>query len=269
MTASAPLLTEKHTLSELLSEGGIPVADALRYATGIAESLRNLHDSGKVHGLLTPAAVAISRTGVELLDMPGLTDESRNYIAPEVVAGEAADVRSDIFSLGAILCTMLAGPHALESERGIHTCEAAPLSAGLEHILSQSLAKDPAMRPQRVQRILLELKFGLITIRRTEGQSAAVMVREVSRTVERLAQRIVAAEQEIEELRRYSTVLEDKLAGNLQTHERVLEEHAAAIESAQTSAEQTDSLMERVVDTLDLLQSTLIDQGSAGVSGAN
>jgi hypothetical protein len=269
MTASVSLLTEKHTLSELLLEGEIPVAEALRYATGIAESLRNLHDSGKVHGLLAPSAVTINRTSIELMDMPGLTDDAKHYVAPEVLAGEPADVRSDIFSLGAILCAMLAGPHAFETERGIHVCEAMSVSSpDLEHLLSQCLAKDPAMRPQRIQRVLLELKFATITIRRAEGQAATAIVREISRSVERLNQRLVAAEQEIEEFRRYSTDLEGKLAASLQAHEQILEDHAAAIESAQSAAEQTDNLMERVVDTLDLLQSTLIDQGSAGQPGA-
>ncbi len=263
MTASATTSADLYTISQRLSEGEMPAAEALRYATAIAESLRDLHDSGKVHGWLTPSTIAIAATGLEILDSPVTPDEAKNYTAPEVLAGDPADVRSDVYSLGAMLSAMLNGPRGSESDSGHSAAPMRLCHPAVEHFLSLCMAHNPADRPQRMQKVMLELKFLMITARRVEAQSAASAVRaEVAQSIESLTQRLVVAEQEIEELRRYSTTLEEKVAASLHSHEELLHEHAAAIESAQSSTEQTDNLVERMVDALDLVQSTLIDQAS-------
>jgi serine/threonine protein kinase len=228
--------------------------------------LRDLHDSGKVHGWLTPSAVAISGGRIEVLISPATPEGARNFTAPEVLAGEPADVRSDVFSLGAVLCAMLIGTKNFESESSLRVAAAPP---AINHFLTQCMAHDPAARPQRMQKVLLELKFLMITARRAEAQSATAMMREVVHTLETVSQRLVAAEQEIGELRRYAASVEEKVATSLQSHEKALHAHALAIESAQSSTAQTDNLVERVVDALDLLQSTLIDQASVGQPGSN
>lgn len=261
MTASAPTSTEIYTLSQRLSEGDMPAAEALRYATAIAESLHDLHDAGKVHGWLTPSTIAITGATVEILDSPVTPEEARHYSAPEVLAGDPADARSDVFSLGAVLAGMLAVPRASEADGG-----SAPLRLchpAMDNFVVQCMAKDPAQRPQRMQKVLLELKFLMISARRSEAQSAATVMRtEVAHKIDSLMQRLNTAEQEIGELRRYSSMLEEKVAASLHSHEEMLREHAVAIESAQSSTEQTDNLVERMVDALDLVQSTLIDQAA-------
>jgi serine/threonine protein kinase len=263
MTASATTSTDLYTLSQRLSEGEMPAAEALRYATAIAESLRDLHDSGKVHGWLTPTTIAITGTGLQILDSFVTPEEAKNYTAPEVLGGDPADVRSDVFSLGAVLSAMLTGPRASEGDAGHSPAPIRLCHPAVEHFLSLCMAHNPADRPQRMQKVMLELKFLMITARRAEAQSAASTVREeVAHSIESLTQRLLAAEQEIDELRRYSTTLEEKVAASLHSHEELLREHAVAIESAQSSTEQTDNLVERMVDALDLVQSTLIDQAS-------
>jgi hypothetical protein len=245
-------------------EGEIPAAEALRYGTAIAEALRELHDQGKVHGWLTPSAVSITGTGIELREGSQTSEGGRNYTAPEVLAGDPPDVRSDIFSLGALLCALLTGPRPFESD-GNGQPNPAPsplLSPALDHFLSTCMAHDPAERPQKMQKVLLELKFLMLGARRVQAQSSTAMVREMSRAMDAVSRRLVDAEQEIEELRRYTVILEEKVMTGLQAHDQTLRAHAASIESVQNSAEQTDNLVERVVDALDLLQSTLIEQST-------
>jgi serine/threonine protein kinase len=256
MTASVSNSADHYTLAHRLSEGEIPAAEALRCATAIAESLRDLHDSGKVHGWLTPSTVAFIGGRVEVFDSPAETQTAGQYTAPEVLAGDPADVRSDVYSLGAVLRAMLTGAKYFEPEASLHP---AVEPAALEHFIAQCMAPDPAARPQRMQKVLLELKFLRLAARRAETQSAASLVRELSQTVNSLNQRLQSAEHEVQELRRYSAMLEEKISANFQSHEQVLQSHAQAIESAQSSSEQTDNLVERVVDALELLQSTLID----------
>ena len=239
----------------------MPAAEALRYATAIAESLRDLHDSGKIHGWLTPSTIALSGATPEILDSPVTPEEARNYTAPEVLAGDPADVRSDVYSLGALLCAMLTGPRVVDNNAAGPVVAHRVCHPAVEHFLSQCMAQNPADRPQRMQKVLLELKFLMITARRTEAQSATAEVRaQTAHNIEALSQRLLAAEQELEALRRYAATLEEKIAASLQSHAEMLHEHAVAIESAQSSTEQTDNLVERMVDALDLVQSTLIDQ---------
>jgi serine/threonine protein kinase len=260
MTASAPTSTDVYTLSQRLSEGDMPAGEALRYATAIADSLYELHNAGKVHGWLTPSTIAIIGTTVEILDSPVSPEEARHFSAPEVLAGDPADARSDVFSLGAVLAAMLAVPRASEGDAATSLRLVHP---AMESFVAQCMAKDPAERPQRMQKVLLELKFLMITARRSEAQSAATVLRtEVAHKIDSLTQRLNAAENEIGELRRYSSMLEEKVAASLHSHEEMLREHAVAIESAQSSTEQTDNLVERMVDALDLVQSTLIDQAA-------
>src|ERR1039458_8000739 len=63
-------LNQTKTLAERLSEGRMPVGEALKCAMQLADSLRKLHDQGKAHGAITPSNVALAADGVELLPTP-------------------------------------------------------------------------------------------------------------------------------------------------------------------------------------------------------
>jgi len=263
MTASAVTSNNVYTLAERLTGTEIPVGEALKYASAIAESLRDLHDSGKIHGWLSPSAVAITETGIELVDVSAPSEDAKGYTAPEVLAGEPADVRSDIFSLGALLAAMIDKSPAFEAGASLAVVKPAQYRSAIERFLSFSMAHDPASRPQKMNKVLMELKFLAINVRRAEAGSFIANVREVMRGVETVNRRLIDAEHEIEELRNYSAMLEERVATGLQCHEQTLHAHSAAIDSAQVSAEQTDNLVERLIDALDLVQSTLIEQTAA------
>jgi predicted nucleic acid-binding Zn-ribbon protein len=87
-------------------------------------------------------------------------------------------------------------------------------------------------------------------------QSAA----QVNDTVSGVNQRLAAAEQNMEEIRKHFTTLQENVAGDLHDFEQSLKTQAVAIESARTAMAQTDDLVERVVEALELLQSSVLDQ---------
>lgn len=267
MTAFVVTPTNVYTLAERLAGGAIPVGEALKFATSIGESLRDLHDSGKIHGWLSPSAVAIKETGIELLDNSAASDDARSFTAPEVLAGEPADVRSDIYSLAALFRAMI--DRSVEAAASLAVVKPAQCRPAIERFLGFVMAQDPASRPQKMNKVLMELKFLTITVRRAEAGSFMSNVREVMRGVDTVNRRLIDAEHEIEELRHYSSLLEEKLATGLQSHEQTLHAHTAAIDSANASTEQTDNLVERLIDALDLVQSTLIEQTSGAEASVN
>src|SRR5580704_10658175 len=98
------------TLAQRFGAGRMPLNDALRYASQIVDSLRHAHEEGCCHGALTPDAVILTPTGVELVAAPaGAEMHVTPYTAPERLAGHAPDARSDIFALGALLYEMFTG----------------------------------------------------------------------------------------------------------------------------------------------------------------
>ena len=170
----SPASTLPQTLAHRLAEGKLPVSESLRIATQLAEALRKLHDSGRVHGAVSPASVTLGTDGVELIPaLPPLTPTP--YTAPEVVAGKPADVASDIFSYGTVLYEMLTGRRAFDggdaAAIAAAVTEATPAPTGspvVDRLMAACLAKDPMARPPRMQKVILELKMLTMVARRAE-----------------------------------------------------------------------------------------------------
>jgi hypothetical protein len=169
------MMAPTQTLAQRLSQGRLPVQDALRYSGLLAEALRKIHETGQVHGALTPGCIALKGSGLELMNALGSSGEITPYTAPEVVNGQAADSRSDIFSFGAVVYEMLTGRAAFKGETpealstAITTGAPAPSgSPAVDRLVGSCLAKDPANRLQRVQKLILELKLLSVAVRRTD-----------------------------------------------------------------------------------------------------
>src|SRR4051794_38477997 len=102
------MTSTSQTLAQRISNGRLPLSEGLHVATQIADQLRQWHTRDSVHGALTPSAVSLADGAVALLGREAAQSKWA-YEAPEVKLGQAADVRSDIFSFGAIVFEMLTG----------------------------------------------------------------------------------------------------------------------------------------------------------------
>jgi hypothetical protein len=160
------------TLAEALArDGSFSVERALRTAAKVAEALEIAHDLGLFHGGLGPQnVVALDSTGedvqllrfsmdwVWLAPRPGALaqGEPRPGLAPEQIAGAEPHRRSDVYGLGALLYTMLAGtaPRSRGTRRPPMLSEVrTDVSPALDRIVARAL--DP--RPERRQRDMTDL----------------------------------------------------------------------------------------------------------------
>ena len=130
---------EGETLEKRLKKGALPIDQALRYATQIADALDTAHRAGVVHRDLKPGNVMLTNQGAKLLDfglaktLPVATTAGLShlptkanltahgtilgtfrYMAPEQLEGHDTDGRTDIFALGTILYEMVTGRRAFE-----------------------------------------------------------------------------------------------------------------------------------------------------------
>jgi serine/threonine protein kinase len=127
------------TLASRLERGALPLQQALAYASDIADALDAAHRARVLHRDLKPSNVMLTKSGPKLLDFglavrdvsagdtgrteatstaplsvaqPNLFAGTLPYMAPEVLEGRPADVRSDVFAFGAMLYEMLTGRRA-------------------------------------------------------------------------------------------------------------------------------------------------------------
>lgn len=158
--------------------GPLPVDDALRSAVSIAGALEEAHRRGILHRDLKPANILVTRSGTpKLLDFglakvldkqvdatqtaEGTVLGTVTYMAPEQAEGQSADVRSDIFSFGAVLYELLSGTRAFGGNTVAQILAALlhedprPLSTTceLEKVVMRCLRKRPSERFQSMSEV--------------------------------------------------------------------------------------------------------------------
>jgi len=170
--------------------------EALWIARQTAEALGALYQSGWLHGDVKPSNIMVSPNGhVTLLDLGfarpieqsgSIADRwlvgTCNYLAPEwFTSALAADIRSDIYSLGVILFELLSGRLPYQGQTigelvAAHRCGAVPplrklapwVPADVARLVHSMIAKDPLRRPQTPAELvdnLLRLEIELFTAR--------------------------------------------------------------------------------------------------------
>jgi TolB-like protein/tetratricopeptide (TPR) repeat protein len=110
-------------------------------------------------------------TAAAVMTAPGIALGTPGYMSPEQVRGEAADARSDVFSLGAVIYEMatgkapFAGPSAGTTFEAVLNRSPAPVDSlnpaappELIRIVGKALEKDPSLRYQSAAELLADLK---------------------------------------------------------------------------------------------------------------
>jgi serine/threonine protein kinase len=166
------------------NDNKLPPEVALRVALELAEALDCAHGQGVVHRDLKPANilvtgdghVKIADFGVAKLNLANHTSAGRvlgtpAYMSPEQLGGEAVDGRSDLFSLGVVLYTVLTGYRPFQGS-SVHTVafkvvnrDPVPatildteLPPGLDYIIMRAIAKDRRQRYQRAMEMVLDIQ---------------------------------------------------------------------------------------------------------------
>src|SRR5688500_1419832 len=121
-----PFVEGETLRTRLERERQLPVADAVRIATEIADALGYAHGRGVIHRDIKPEnillrgghalvadfgiALAVQQAGGERMTQTGMSLGTPQYMAPEQAMGErGVDHRSDIYALAAVTYEMLAG----------------------------------------------------------------------------------------------------------------------------------------------------------------
>src|SRR5713101_899858 len=162
----------------------LPMESALQLTLELAEALDCAHGQGVVHRDLKPANILLTEDGhakiadfgVAKLNLANQTLGGRvlgtpAYMSPEHLNGEAVDGRSDLFSLGVILYTVLTGYKPFQGNSvmtvAFKVVNRDPVPAtvldndlppGLDYIISRAIAKDPSQRYQRGMEMALDIQ---------------------------------------------------------------------------------------------------------------
>jgi eukaryotic-like serine/threonine-protein kinase len=123
--------------------------------------------------------------------LPGMVVETVGYMSPEQVRGEASDVRSGIFSVGAVLYEMLTGKRAFKRENSAETMTAVLREAptllsetglqyppGPQRILGRCLEKSAEHRFQSASDLAFAIELP------SDTSSAAARARDSLRNVQ-------------------------------------------------------------------------------------
>ena len=174
-------LVEGQTLDTLIPVGGLPLAQGLKYGVQIADAVAHAHERGILHRDLKAANVMVTPAGrTKVLDFglakhldaassadvtgsapssltqAGAVMGTLSYMAPEVLRGQPADARSDVWALGVILYELASGQRPFAGQtpfeisaailNGPPTALPDSVPRNLRMVIERCLAKSPGER---------------------------------------------------------------------------------------------------------------------------
>lgn len=188
-------LVEGKSLHDMCRDVGLPPEIVIRCGVQISSALVRAHDRGIIHRDLKTSNIVVTLDGlVKVLDFglakqvtdrgdTSLEGPTRSfetmqtsstfsgtlaYMSPEVLRGEAADYRSDLWALGVVLYEAASGRRPFEGRTGFELSSAImrempkplghPVPPGLWAIVQRCLSKEPAQRYQRAGEVLAALE---------------------------------------------------------------------------------------------------------------
>jgi eukaryotic-like serine/threonine-protein kinase len=175
---------------------GLPLNTTLDYAIQIGDALAYAHDRGVLHRDLKSSNILVSNDGrVRILDFglairvrergadatvtidsaeeAGVLAGTLAYMAPELLQGEAADRRGDVWAFGVVLFEMLSGRRPFEGRTGfalssaILTSDPPPLPADANHAIEAIVSKCLAKRATARYQTMAEVVAALTAVRET------------------------------------------------------------------------------------------------------
>ncbi|MDB5392124.1 MAG: prkC 34 [Planctomycetaceae bacterium] len=164
---------EGATLRDLLQQGKIEAAEALRIVPKICEAIQFAHDRGVIHRDIKPENILFNELGaVKIADfgLAKLTSADRDsltgtnarmgtvhYMAPEQVANTSTvDHRADIYSLGVTFYEILTGE--LPTIDYQPPSRKSSVDSGVDRIVGRSLKTIPSERYQRAAEMQSDLE---------------------------------------------------------------------------------------------------------------
>lgn len=169
-----PFVPGESLQQRLNREGHCDVIDVLRISQQVAEGLAAAHAQGLVHRDIKPGNILLERNVDRVLltdfglaragDDASLTQSgviagTPQFMSPEQARGDSVDHRTDLFSLGTVMYTLLAGhsPFRAETAMGVlrRVCDDTPrplremnpsVPAWLEAFVAKLQAKHPSAR---------------------------------------------------------------------------------------------------------------------------
>ena len=195
------------TLAERIDLNGRLSADAaIEVARSVGLALAAAHEKGIVHRDIKPGNILFSGgeavvadfgiaratqvEGAERLTRSGLSVGSPAFMSPEQAGGDPVDGRSDLYSLGCVLYTMLTGrpPFLRDTAQATiaaQIAEPAPserevrpkVPKGVEEIILTALQKDPAARFQTASELVAALDHPELMPERARARRRRARVR--------------------------------------------------------------------------------------------
>src|SRR3984885_9196259 len=185
-------LVEGKSLRAMSADAGLPPQSVLRYGVQIASALARAHDRGIIHRDLKTANIVVTSDGlVKVLDfglakqvgggifegttrsfatVEGASSVSGTlpYMAPEILRGDPADSRSDLWALGVVFYEAASGRLPFEGRTGFEISSAImreipsplgpPVPPGLWATIQRCLTKEPIQRYQRAGEVQAALE---------------------------------------------------------------------------------------------------------------